>query len=283
VIVGLTVMASPAWAETPEDLIGKYEWALKPYLHIQMRVDVRVTYDGFAMPPGTVVGEGVFRVWRDGLRWKCLHSCQVKSPHLGKVLTGYDAGERLLLGRGMIDLQMRDDGRTIDGVSADFRELPEMEHTTSGANHFGTVLYGTNGGFPTPRIPDLLRRSQMSVGNEVFDGKQCWLLRGTGQWGEQALWLDPTASYLPRRILLHRQDDDLVPDGRKLSTISGNGFTTPKAKERESTRRVDQVRIERVSGKDVITGFVMTDEMKFEGTCLAPARRRFGGGVQPTP
>src|SRR5262249_19414298 len=186
------------------NLISDYEKSLDTYRVASFNVSYEEAYDGFALPPGTVIEKGVDHIYRDDNKWKHIYSATVTSPSRGKVVTSTDSGERLYPDKGMIVVQMKPNSRTVHFVRAYLGDLPPDEKLAIAPFKYGLILNGSMITSPDVPLPEILRRSTLTESSEKVDGVLCKTLRGTGKWGDVRLWLDDSSGYLPKRLEIEK-------------------------------------------------------------------------------
>ncbi|MGQ0634711.1 MAG: hypothetical protein ACT4QC_08880 [Planctomycetaceae bacterium] len=134
---------------------------------------------------------------------------------------------------------------------------------------------------------------------EMIGTAKTFALKSRGKFGEHSVWLDPEHGYLPRKIEIRKCADDLfdslsldVLDGSRLM-ISGvankprparpsrppppGGVKLRETKARTLTSwtiRIDDVKLERVSGVPVMTAFEQTTEYAFDDGTIELTRSR---------
>jgi hypothetical protein len=100
--------------------------------------------------------------------------------------------------------------------------------------------------------PDVELRSDM----ETVDGHRTYVLRADTEGGDYTVWVDPESGYLPRRIRVHKQADDML-FGRPVSYISEQRLNAglPVMQKKSWTYLLDSVKVKRIGEHRVITGF----------------------------
>ncbi len=267
-ILALPVLANAA-EKTPEELLSAYERTLDVYKRATFTVHTQGYYYGFALPNGTKIEDSTFQVFRDGERWKYLRTSTSQYPDKGKVGSTQSQSEVLHPGKGSISVQYDPTKKKTRSVVAKLGELPDAERNLIWTYFFGLVthgylagnLTGDGGAYP---LPVILRQSNLTARTEQLEGREVWVLEGTGKWGTHTLWLDPGHSYLPRRMVQRKERDHWVkPDLPIASLPVGNSALDPKVHCAGFNQQMTAPRFERINDRDVITGFTFEEEKRF--------------------
>lgn len=101
--------------------------------------------------------------------------------------------------------------------------------------------------------PDVELRGDM----ETVDGHRTYVLRADTESGDYTVWVDPESGYLPRRVRVYKQADDLL-FGKPVSYVSEKRLKAglPVMPPRKSwTYLLNSVKVERIGEHPAITGF----------------------------
>lgn len=124
----------------------------------------------------------------------------------------------------------------------------------------GVITEGYIFGDEDAKIFTILRESVLQTRSEMenIDGHQVYVLDGKSKRGKITVWLDPNANYHPRRIEIHKSNDDLL-NGRPIASMTSEGNITKNRQLKEYTVIVDTVKIEKIGDVNLFTGANVTE------------------------
>jgi len=110
---------------------------------------------------------------------------------------------------------------------------PKAEGVNPGYfNVNNAIQYGAVVGDSGRLLPDLLRMCALSVRSDSLVGNAVFILEGRGPYGLYKLWLDPSIGYLPRRIEILKEGNDLMGN-KAISQITGDGSLYPASRQKQ--------------------------------------------------
>ena len=262
-LLGMCRTARSQELPSPEELLGRYEQTLSVLDGAEFHFQINVRFTRIDKATGTSQleqesrEEGVFRrlgrryrvASRSSGRW-LLQGERIK-PELRGTWHSYESrtetatdGQRLVYVQRKTDLESGQEN--LHGVVA-WREVPQREWLRYFRSRELSIVYGQMGRFGY--LPDVLRRSSLSVAAGTLSGHPTLILTGKGEYGTLQIALDPEWNYLPRRIELVSQADDIL-FGNPVSAVPGRT---------EWRSVIDDVRLTRIGEIPVIEGFRSTD------------------------
>lgn len=268
-VLALVLAGSSAAADpTPAELLQAYEKTLGRYDRVAYRAEVQLTYDGPKLPVGTVIEDSSYQVSRDGDRCKILSSRTFhgRNQKTDKMQKTEQRGEMLWPEKGLIwvDDKPFQGERFRFGVRARFGEATATERLSMSPDGVSPV-YGRFHGNGRLPLPDILRQCALSARKQQMNGQPVWVLEATGKWGSFALWLDPEADYLPRRLEQRKKGADWIEEGMPVSSVSGwKTSYYPEGRLTEDSVILEGVRIERLDTTHMLTGFTMRRSTRFD-------------------
>jgi hypothetical protein len=125
------------------------------------------------------------------------------------------------------------------------------------------VLYGYLQDNGAETLPVILKESTLSVRKERFQGRDLWVLEGTGKWGQVRLWLDPALEYWPRRIVQHKSEKDWYGREKTIESLRASPPFRPRAAYRGIHRDIELTDYHNVKGVMVPTKLALTEVESF--------------------
>lgn len=239
-----------AETRTPSELLQAYENSLNRLELIQF--DAHIVSQWEKKGTEKYKGTEAWKVLRDGERWKL--SCQntVSESISGKTtLVDQSFNEYVAPAtEGFDELRLQKNLQTdsLEYVIAN-RKLTEKGKAAFWAEGDFMLIFGyLQGNGKMMYLPEILRKSTLSVSQEVLGAHKVDVLTGKGAFGTYTLWLDPDFGFLPRRISVRKGLSDYAGD-RQLSSWEGL---------QEMQADVKVLRLKKVSGVDVLAEFEIT-------------------------
>ncbi len=277
VLICLFPITVQAKDPTPEELLKAYEASISIYERAAFTVETNIYSPGWALPRGTPTKHSVYRVWRDGHRWKYELSDTTNSPDKRKILTSRYQSEKLFPGKGTIHVDLEPTRGTIQSVSARLGELSQAERSQIPAYWFGAI-YGyldNNGGV---LLPQILKESKLSARKNKLEGRELWVLEGIGRWGYHALWLDPALGFHARHIEQRKNGGDWIEHGRSIASLPKfNSTFYPNEFLKERSQRIEAREWNRIGDSIVLIAMTAKEESRFSNnrTAVLDAHIRF--------
>jgi len=127
-------------------------------------------------------------------------------------------------------------------------------------------------------VSDLLRHktSRLAASKDTIDGRPCDVLRGVTSHGTLTLWLDSASDYVPLRLHLWKDGNDLMAKTpMRLQKAQNLRLARPNLPVRQYELQVD-FRPESIGGRTAIAGYVLKERFIYEGGPEFSMRVEFG-------
>jgi hypothetical protein len=246
---------------SPSELVERYERTLTAFSRASFTARTATYFNNDTSPANGPSNELVESIWRDGKRWKVVLRSTHRRVEKGKTITTRSANEEVYPGKGRYSLIIDPETGKAEGMLANLAELSADEQNRVAFASFGVGVSGVlmHTRYPLPEV--LRKANKLTATRTTLEKKPCWLLEAQGEWGNHSLWLDPDRDFLPRRMVLVKENKArvYVSPGKifTIATMPAN-FNGPW---KRSVQQFDAARFELVGGRHLVTAWKLTREV----------------------